>query len=95
MDILKQSLAIALVFALLWLALWLLRKRNGMRVGFLASRAGRGPLESLGKLVLSPQHSLHVVRAGERELILAVHPRGISLLGDVAGATVRPSPGLE
>jgi flagellar biogenesis protein FliO len=95
MDILRQSLAIALVFALLWLALWLLRKRKGVRVGFLAGRAGRGPLESLGKLALSPQHSVHVVRAGERELILAVHPRGISLLGDVAGTTIRPSPGIE
>jgi len=95
MDILKQSLAIALVFGLLWLALRLVRKRSGMSAGFLSGRPGRGPMESLGKLVLTPQHSLHIVRAGGQELILAAHPRGITVLGDSARAAVHPARGLE
>jgi flagellar biogenesis protein FliO len=95
MDILRQSLAVALVFALLWLALWLLRKRNGIRVGFLAGRSGRAPLESLGKLALGPQHALYVVRAGEKELILAIHPHGITILREGVGANTRALSGLE
>jgi flagellar biosynthetic protein FliO len=95
MDILRQSLAVALVFALLWLALWLLRKRNGIRIGLLAAPPGRGPLESLGRLALGPQHALHVVRAGEKELILAIHPHGITVLRDAVGANTHASSGLK
>lgn len=95
MDILRQSLAVALVFALLLLAVWLLRKRSGLGVGFLAGHPGKGPLESVAKLALGPQHALYVVRAGERQLILAVHPRGIAVVGEVDGAPARLSPEFE
>ncbi len=95
MDILKQSAAIALVFGLLWLALRLLRKRNGISLGISAGRLGRGPLELVGKLALTPQHSLHVVRAGGQELILAVHPQGIQVLADCARAIARQAQGIE
>jgi len=95
MDILRQSLAIALVFALLWLALWLLRKKNGVPARLLAGRLKRGALESRARLVLGPQHSLHIIRIGEKELIMAVHPHGITLLGDTAVMTPRAPGNLE
>lgn len=37
-------------------------------------------LESLGRLHLSPTHSLHLVRAPGRTLVIAVHPGGCALL---------------
>jgi flagellar biogenesis protein FliO len=80
MDIAQQSLALVLVFALLGTALWLVRKR-----GWLAMRGAkpaRGRLESRGKLVLGPRHSIHLIRAGERILILALHPDGVTFLGE-------------
>ena len=77
MDVIQQSLGIAFVFALLALALWFLRKRTG--IPFSRSNT-TGPMESRGRLVLSAQHSLHLVRIGERDLVLAVHPSGITLL---------------
>jgi flagellar biogenesis protein FliO len=80
MDIAQQSLALLLVFALLWTALWFLRKRGwtGMR----RAKPVSGTLESRGKLPLTAQHSIHVIRVGDRNLILALHPGGITYLGD-------------
>ncbi|HEV8040231.1 MAG TPA: flagellar biosynthetic protein FliO [Bryobacteraceae bacterium] len=83
MDIARQSLAITIVFALLWTALWLIRKKGGIRI---RQRKGRGEcrmLESRGKLVLSQQHTIHLVRVGQRELVLAMHPSGVTLLAEL------------
>ena len=82
MDVIRQSLAVTFVFLLLWAALWSLRKRRGISLS--RGRAGRGLLESRGKLALSAQHAVHLVRIGDRDLVLAVHPSGITLLCDLA-----------
>jgi flagellar biogenesis protein FliO len=80
MDIAQQSLALLLVFGLLWTALWFLRKKGwtGMR----RAKPVSGTLESRGKLPLTAQHSIHVIRVGDRNLILALHPKGVTYLGD-------------
>jgi flagellar biogenesis protein FliO len=41
-------------------------------------------LESRAKLALTARHSLHLVRIGDRDLILALHPAGLTFLGDLA-----------
>jgi flagellar biogenesis protein FliO len=97
MDIVRQSLAITFVFALLWLALWLLRRRGALRIGFPRfgiprlgfekTRAEHTLLESQAKLALSAQHSVHLVRIGQRELVIAVHPSGVTLLCDLSPDT--------
>jgi flagellar biogenesis protein FliO len=81
MDIVRQSLAIVLVFALLWTALWFVRKKKwtGLVRG---TKPSPGLLESRGKLVLTAQHSIHLIRAGDRNLLLALHPDGVTFLGD-------------
>lgn len=84
MDTLRQSLAIVLVLALLWLALWFLRKK-----GWIAARPSKtapGLLESLCKMALTPRHSIHIVRVGDRTIAIGLHPEGITFLGDTTGA---------
>lgn len=78
MDIVRQSLAITFVFALLWGALWVLRKKGAAVLP--ARRGERGLIESRARMTLSAQHSVHVVRIGDRELVLGVHPSGVTLL---------------
>ena len=78
MDLARQSLAITLVFALLWAALWLLKRRGAIRMRETGPR--HGLLRSRGKLSLTAQHSIHLVQIGDRDLVLAVHPAGITLL---------------
>jgi flagellar biosynthetic protein FliO len=85
MDVIRQSLAITFVFLLLWAALWFLRKKRGMV--FTPRRTNNGFLETRGKLALSAQHAVHVVRIGDRDLVLAVHPSGITLLCDLPGSS--------
>lgn len=84
MDIFRQLLAITVVFLLLWTTLTLLRKKGRMpgwtRIG--RTKFVPGVLESRGKLLLSAQHSIHLIRIGDRSIILALHPEGVTLLGD-------------
>ena len=86
MDVIRQSLALTLVFLLLWVALWFLRKKRGIL--FTPGRTNKGLLETRGKLALSAQHTVHVVRIGDRDLVLAVHPSGITLLCDLPCTSV-------
>ena len=45
------------------------------------SRPGRRRrLEHLDRLALAPQHSLHLVRVGNRELLVGRSPAGVTLL---------------
>jgi len=57
-------------------------RRRGMarfRLGLPQRKAARR-LEMMERLPLTPQHSLHMVRVGGRELLIAVSPSGCSLL---------------
>jgi flagellar biogenesis protein FliO len=83
METLQQSGAVALVLALLLLTLWWLRKRG------LAGLAGSLPmvrktnarrLESLERLPLGPQHTLHLVRLGGAALLISASPSGCALV---------------
>jgi flagellar biogenesis protein FliO len=80
MDIARQSLALVFVFALLWTALWFLRKRGW--TGRRRTKPALSLLESRGKLTLTAKHSVHLVRVGNRTLILALHTDGVTFLGD-------------
>ena len=91
MDLARQSLAITLVFALLGAALWLLKRK-----GILAARRNplhRGSIEACGRLSLTAQHSIHLVRVGDRSLVVAVHPGGLTLLCDAGPELTRQSEG--
>ena len=82
MDIVRQVLAIGFVLALLWAALWLLRRKGALNIRMPSSARDRTLLESRAKLNLSEQHSLHVSRADDRQLVVDLHRSGVSLLCD-------------
>ena len=93
MDIVRQSLAITIVFALLWFALWLLKRKGTISAGQ-SKGGGPHPIESRGKLALSAQHSLHLVRVGGRELLLGVHPSGFTVVCDFSSRSPDQAPSL-
>lgn len=81
MDILRQILAIALVFGLLAGALWALRRRGVVpRGGLRRARKGPARLDVMERLPLTPQHALHLVRVRDQALLIAVHSGGCTLL---------------
>ena len=77
----QQMLAVGLVMALLAGLLLGLRRRGvaRFRIGLPRKKAARR-LEVTERLPLTPQHSLHMVRMGGRELLIGVSPAGCNLL---------------
>jgi flagellar biosynthetic protein FliO len=78
MDVFSQLGAVALVLGLLVAVLWCLRRR-GVALP-LPARRGTRRMECLEKLTLGPQHTLHLVRVGDKALLVAASPGGCSLL---------------
>lgn len=82
----EQMLAVALVAALLAGTLTWLRRRGFPRLtgnGLRLRRPRR--LEMLDRLSLTPQHSLHLVRLGNRTILLGRSPSGLALLDTAEG----------
>jgi flagellar biogenesis protein FliO len=85
-EILAQMLAVLLVFGLLGAALWAVRRGRGTSWAGLTRRAGAEKvLEAVEKLALTPQHTLHLIRANGREWLVATHPQGCTVIRDDRG----------
>jgi flagellar biogenesis protein FliO len=87
----RQLFSVLAVFALLGAALWVLRRRGGirprssiagsLRLPFFGRQTGPGKsLVSLQRLALTPQHSLHLVQINGRVMVVTTHPQGCALL---------------
>ena len=82
MDFGQQYAGVGLVLCLLGATLWWLRRRGYTSPG--PGRKGRR-LESLERLPLGPQHSLHLVRIGRTLAVVSCSPGGCSLLQTLPG----------
>ncbi len=78
MDVIQPFAAIIFVMALLGGALLLLKRRGGATLRFPA--AGPRRLEAIERISLGPQHTLHLVRAGDRTLLIATAPTCCQIL---------------
>jgi len=92
MDVLRQAGSVLLVFSLLGAVLWALRRGGRMSVqDFATKRFARKRLlgstkemASLERLALTPHHTLHRVRVCGREILVATHPQGCTVLTEQA-----------
>ena len=80
MDALQQMAAIICVFGLLGAVLLWLRKKHLIRFDGSGRKDTQPALSVLQRVRLTPQHSLVIVRAGEKEFILALHASGCTLV---------------
>ncbi|HRJ18043.1 MAG: flagellar biosynthetic protein FliO [Bryobacteraceae bacterium] len=75
----EQILALVFVFLLLGgVAVAFGRRTPGGLWARLSNRRNKGLLSVEDRLVLSPQHSLYLVQMGDRRLLIATHPAGVS-----------------
>ena len=82
MEMIDQLLAIVLVLGLTaGVASWL--RRRGVLPAPLPRRTAGKRLENLERLPLGPQQTLHLVRLGERALLVAATPAGCAVLESV------------
>lgn len=90
MDAARQISAVLFVLLLLGAALWALRREGGpLRSLGRRTAPDQAPvLQVMGRITLTPQHSVHIVRAGAREWVVATHPQGCTVIGggDTTGA---------
>jgi flagellar biosynthetic protein FliO len=82
MEMIDQVAAIAVVLGLLAAVTWWLRRRGLLQTAS-PRRSGGRRLESLERLPLGPQQTLHLVRMGSRALLVAATPSGCALLDSV------------
>jgi flagellar biosynthetic protein FliO len=81
MDLIQQLSVVFLVLATLAVALWWLKRRGAARFALRIPRSKSSrSLEAVERLPLGPQHSLHLIRAGDRALLIGVSPSGCALL---------------
>jgi flagellar biogenesis protein FliO len=80
LELLQQIATAAGVLALLGCSLWWLRSRGGAAFRVRTAAGSTRALQALDRLALSPQHTLHLVRAGERTLLVSASPSGCALL---------------
>lgn len=81
MEPIRQVIAVLLVLGSLGGTLYWLRAKGAARLtvkGF--GRSASRQMRSIEQLRLTPQHSLHMVKVGDRVLLVALSPGGCSVL---------------
>ena len=92
MDVIQQMAAAGAVIALLSAVLWWLKRRGVARI-LPGRRSAPKKMECLERLPLAPQHTLHLVRLGDRALLVASTPGGCVLLESVPSGNLEPNSG--
>jgi flagellar biogenesis protein FliO len=81
MESVQQILVVSLVLALLGGTLYWLRSRGLAHFSLLkAGGAKARRMQTIDRLSLTPQHSLHLVRVSNQVLLLAASPGGCSVI---------------
>jgi flagellar biogenesis protein FliO len=84
MDVLRKVLSVLVVFSLLGAVLWLLRRGGRISFhGFARVQVHTRSMVAIERLRLTPQHTLHIVRVNGREVLVATHPQGCSVVTTV------------
>jgi flagellar biosynthetic protein FliO len=83
MDAIQPIAAVVLVLTLLAGSLFFLKKRGAASFplpGLVSRQSGQRRMEVIERLALGPQHALHMVRVGDRTLVVATAPSSCQLL---------------
>jgi len=92
MDVVRQVFSVLLVFSLLGAALWALRRSGRISFQGLAWKRALGNTKSMvavERLALTRQHTLHLVCIHGREVLVATHPQGCSVVETVTERAMR------
>ena len=81
MEDIQQALVVMAVLTMLGVALYVLRAKGMVRFAVKGmGNSGERRLQSIERLPLTAQHSLHLVRVAGRVILIAVSPGGCSVL---------------
>jgi flagellar biogenesis protein FliO len=94
MDILQQLLAVAIVLGALCALIAVFKRKGWARVNLRRPHDPARRLEVIDRLVLTPHHSVHLIRLADRTLLIGLSPNGCNLLESTPAVGILP-PGLE
>jgi len=83
MELARSLFGVAILFALLGALVWIALK-NGALLGSARPGAGARALAVIDRLPLTANHSVHLLRAGDRTLLVGTHSSGLTLLCDLS-----------
>jgi len=86
-----QLFAILMVLGILCGGIWALKRKGWVQTNFrrTTSSPGEPRLEVIDRLVLTPHHSVHLIRMADRVLLVGLSPGGCNLLeATIAGPGV-------
>jgi len=87
MEMFQQLTIVAVILGILCGSVWLLKRKGWARTTIRRGRVeGEPRLEVIDRLVLTPHHSLHLVRLADRTLLVGLSPNGCNLLESAPGA---------
>jgi flagellar biosynthetic protein FliO len=90
MEMLQQYLAVAVVLGALLALVWAMKRKGWARLSVGRARDQRNRLEVLDRLVLTPHHSVHLIRLADRTLLVGLSPNGCNLLETSPASGITP-----
>jgi len=93
MEMFQQLFAVVAVLGALSMVVWALKRKGWVRMSARASRDSGTRLEVIDRLVLTPHHSVHLIRLADRTLLIGLSPNGCNLLETSNAAGILP-PGV-
>jgi flagellar biosynthetic protein FliO len=91
MEMFQQFFAVAGVLGALAIMVWALKRKGWARMNLRGARSSDSRLEVLDRLVLTPHHSVHLIRLADRTLLVGLSPNGCNLLETAPAAPILPS----
>ena len=85
MELTRSLFGVAILFGLLGALVWIARKK-GRLLGVIGSGPDGRMLHVIERVPLTSNHSVHLLRAGDRTLLVGVHNSGLTLLCDLSDA---------
>jgi len=83
MEFARSLFGVAILFGLLGALVWIARKK-GRLLGVVRSGPNGRTLQVMERVPLTANHSVHLLRAGDRTLLVGVHNSGLTLLCDLS-----------
>jgi flagellar biogenesis protein FliO len=100
MEMFQQLFAVAAVLGALCVVVWAMKRKGLARInlfgaggsfrGARSSRDSQTRLEVLDRLVLTPHHSIHLIRLADRTLLVGLSPSGCNLLETAPASGMLP-----
>ncbi len=82
MELLQQSFALVAVFGLLGVAVWFIKTKQQPSLKIRGERR----MQVVERIVLTPQHTLCLVRVGERLIMIGTAPSSCQLMETIEEA---------